>query len=38
MATDSTRFEGILDRYFERLLEKNPAYATFAGLKSERGT
>src|SRR5947209_3789723 len=37
MATDSTRFEGILDRYFEAVLAKNPVYATFAGLKSGEG-
>ncbi len=37
MATESTRFEGILDRYFEPLLEKNPVYATLVGLKSGEG-
>jgi len=37
MATESRRFEGILDRYFETLLEQNPVYATFAGLPSGEG-
>jgi len=37
MANDSTRFEGILDRYFEGVLEENPVYATLAGLKSGEG-
>src|SRR5882724_10803100 len=37
MATDATRFEGILDGYFEAVLAGNPAYATFAGLKSGEG-
>jgi uncharacterized protein (DUF885 family) len=37
MTTESTRFEGILDRYFETLLAHNPAYATFAGLKAGEG-
>lgn len=37
MTTDSTRFEGVLERYFETLLEHNPAYATVVGLKSGEG-
>jgi uncharacterized protein (DUF885 family) len=37
MATESTRFEGILDGYFEPLLAQNPIYATFTGLKSGEG-
>jgi len=37
MASASTRFEGILDRYFEAVLAANPVYATFAGLKSGEG-
>lgn len=37
MRTESTHFEGILDGYFERLLDENPVYATFAGLKSGEG-
>src|SRR5437016_13495010 len=37
MATESTRFEGILDRYFETLLAQNPVYATIVGLPSGEG-
>ena len=37
MVNESTRFEGILDGYFEPLLARNPVYATFSGLKSGEG-
>src|SRR5437764_3738463 len=37
MTTDSTRLEGLLDRYFEPLLAQNPVFATFVGLKSGEG-
>ena len=37
MATSSSRFEGVLDRYFEALLARNPVYAAFAGLKAGEG-
>jgi uncharacterized protein (DUF885 family) len=30
-------FEGILDRYFETVLEKHPVYANYTGLKSGEG-
>ena len=33
----SSQFEGLLDRYFESLLEDYPTYATYAGLKSGEG-
>jgi uncharacterized protein (DUF885 family) len=37
MTTASNQFEGLLDRYFETLLEENPLIATYAGLKSGEG-
>jgi uncharacterized protein (DUF885 family) len=34
---DAKRFEGLLDRYFERLLADQPVYATVAGLRDGEG-
>jgi uncharacterized protein (DUF885 family) len=34
---ESAQFEGILDRYFEAMLEEHPIAATVAGLKSGEG-
>ena len=34
MAKGSSQFEGLLDRYFNGVLEDHPVYANFAGLKS----
>jgi uncharacterized protein (DUF885 family) len=33
----SKQFEGVLDRYFETLLEDNPVFATYVGLRSGEG-
>ncbi|MBI1840711.1 MAG: DUF885 domain-containing protein [Verrucomicrobia bacterium] len=37
MNASSRKFEGILDRHFETLLEHQPIFATYAGLKSGEG-
>src|SRR4051812_5290430 len=37
MATGSSQFEGLLDRFFNGVLEDNPVYANMAGLKSGEG-
>lgn len=37
MNASSRQFEGILDRHFETLLERQPIFATYAGLKSGEG-
>jgi uncharacterized protein (DUF885 family) len=37
MKKTSAQFEGLLDRYFESLLEDDPAYATYTGLKTGEG-
>ena len=37
MASGSTQFEGLLDRFFNGVLEDNPVYANMSGLKSGEG-
>jgi len=37
MPTGSSQFEGLLDRFFNGVLEDNPVYANVAGLKSGEG-
>src|SRR3954465_9034136 len=37
MATGSSQFEGLLDRFFNGVLEDNPVYANISGLKSGEG-
>ena len=37
MAKGTSQFEGLLDRYFNGVLEDHPVYANFAGLKSGEG-
>jgi len=37
MAKGSSDFEGLLDRYFNGVLEDHPVYANFAGLRSGEG-
>src|SRR6266850_5334913 len=37
MAKGTTQFEGLLDRFFNGVLEDNPVYANMAGLKSGEG-
>src|ERR1051325_1837525 len=37
MATGSSQFEGVLDRFFNGVLEDNPVYANVSGLKSGEG-
>ena len=37
MTNISRQFEGLLDRYFETLLEDDPVHATYAGLRSGEG-
>jgi len=37
MTTAANRFEGLLDRYFETLLQDAPTYATVMGIRSAEG-
>src|SRR4051812_31452463 len=37
MAKETSAFEGLLDRYFEGVLEDHPVYANLAGLRSGEG-
>jgi len=37
MSKATSQFEGLLDRYFETLLDENPMFAAYAGVQSARG-
>ncbi|EEF60361.1 DUF885 domain-containing protein [Pedosphaera parvula] len=37
MSKASSQFEGLLDGYFERVLEENPTFAAYSGIQSSRG-